>query len=351
MLFDASKRETLQKIAAIVLAASSSSISGAFTTSDPEPWERLFLAQQAPSSSAFLNAATFEHFKQLLMSSWQLCNENQLDAAERVVLGFLPQILSLPKHEPDTAFLASNGLRLQSIFAHHHLRLSEKIRLCEQSVNYAHYAGNANTLVTGLIELAWAHKYAKQSEKCWMLLQEALNQSHQASPLVQARAYSEYALALAEKGRIREAEFYIELAVEVFPDDPTKDPGCAFADSNMFDISYCAGFVYIYSGSITKAFDAFERYKQHPSGLTIPERYRLIIANGQSQAAILANEAERYADHLEDVILGSLRLRSKKRFGEALHIFQEEMPSSWLSVNRIRQIAEQYGLKRAELTY
>jgi hypothetical protein len=78
----------------------------------------------------------------------------------------------------------------------------------------------------------------------------------------------------------------------------------------------------------------------------IPERFRLSIANGQSQAAILDNDAERYADHLEDVLVGSVRIGSQKRFDEALGIFQEEMPASWLLVDRIRQLAEQYGLKR-----
>ena len=324
---------------------------GSFATSDPEPWERLFMAQQAPSPSTILNPATLEHFEHLLTISWRLCNENQLATAERVLVSFLPQLLSLSRHEQGTASLASRGLRLQSIFAHHHSRLSDKVRICEQSVNYAREAEDANILVTALIELAWAYKYAglpDSLQKRLIILQETLDQSRQASPLVQARIYSEYSLVLAERKRIREAELYIELAQEVFPDDPVKDLAFAFADSNMFDVSYCAAFVYIHTGSMTQALPAFERYKQHPSGLIIPERYRLIIANGQSQAAILANDAERYADLLEDVILGSARLGSQKRFDEALAIFRQEMSRSWLLSSRVKQLSEQYGLKREE---
>lgn len=138
------------------------------------------------------------------------------------------------------------------------------------------------------------------------------------------------------------------LAEEVFPDDPTKDPGFPFANSNIFIFSSYAGLVHIRSGSIKKAFNAFEHYKQHPSGLFIPERHRLGIVNGQSRAAILDNDAEGYADHLEDVLVGSVRLGSQKRFDEAIRIFQEEMPSSWLLVSRIRQLAEQYDLQRVE---
>jgi hypothetical protein len=242
-----------------------------------------------------------------------------------------------------------NEVRLA--FEGHHLRLNDKVRLCEQSVSYAREAEDANTLVTALIELAIAYEYVRQPDslkKRLITLQEALDQSRQASPLVQSRTYWQYSAVLAESGRIREAQFYIGLAQEVFPDDPTQDPGFALAEGNIFSFSYRAGLVHIHTGSTDQAFPAFEYYKQHPSGLVIPDRLRLLIANGQSQAAILDNDAERYADHLEDVLVGSVRIRSQKRFDEALQIFQEDMPASWLQVERIRQLAEQYGLKREQ---
>ena len=132
------------------------------------------------------------------------------------------------------------------------------------------------------------------------------------------------------------------------PDDPKKDRGFPFIDSNVFTFSLYAGLVCIHAGKIEQAFSAFEHYKQHPSGLFIPERLRLEIANGQSRAAILDNDAERYALLLEDVLVGSGRIRSQKRFDEALHIFQEDMPASWLLVQRIKELAEQYGLKREQ---
>lgn len=349
MLFDQSKRDALQKIAAAFLAAARPSTIVPFATSDPEPWERLSQAQLTSSPSTLLSAATLAYFEQLLTISWLLCDQNQFVPAEGVLMSFLPQLLSLPKQESRTAFLASHGLGLQGIFAGHHLRLGDKVRLCEQSVNYARLTGNANTLVTALIELAISYEYTKQPDslkKRLMTLQEALNESQEASPLVQSRTYWQYSAALASSGRIREAEVYIGLAQEVFPDDPTQDPGFAFAEGNIFSFSYRAGLVHIDAGRAQQAFSAFEYYKQHPSGLAIPDRFRFLIVNGQSRAAILDNDAERYAGLLEDVLIGSARMGSQKRFDEALHIFQEDMPASWLQVQRIKQLVEQYGLKR-----
>ncbi len=339
MAFNSSKRDTLRKIAAAFTI-------GPLAITDLEPWERLSMAQRASSPSSFLNATTLEHFQHLLLISWQLCNENQLVIAEEVLGSFLPQLLSLHAHDPRISLLAASGLYLQSMFAHHHLRLSDKVRLCEQSMSYAHEASDTNTLVSALIELALAYEYTRQPEKRLAALQEALVSSCQASPLVQSLTYSEYAAALAENKRVREAQLYMGLAEEVFPDDPTKDSGFAFSDGNIFCFSYRAGLVHIHAGSISQAFSAFEHYKQHRSGIVIPERLRLLIANGQSRAAIRANDAERYAYLLEDVLVGAVRIGSQKRFDEALVLFHQEMPTSWLSFSRIKHLSEQYDLRR-----
>lgn len=346
LLFDPSKRDALRRIAVAFLTASQAST---LAMSDPEPWERLSKAQQVSSPSSILNAATLEHFEDLLTICWQLCDQNQFAPAYGVLVSFLPQLLSLPKHDLGTASLVSRSLRLQSIFAGHHLRLSDKVRLCKQSVSYARQTKDANILATALRELVWAYKYSRQPDslqKRLITLQELLDLNCQVSPLVQSSIYSDYSIALAESGRLREAEFYMRLALEVFPDDPRSDPAFALAGGSMFNLSYCAGCVCIHAGKIEQAFSAFERYKQHPSSLIIPERMRLEIVNEQSRAAILDNDAERYAGLLEDALIGSVRIRSEKRFDEALAIFQEEMPASWLLVSCIKQLAEQYGLKR-----
>jgi tetratricopeptide (TPR) repeat protein len=232
------------------------------------------------------------------------------------------------------------------MLAHHDLRLSDKVRLCELSIDYACESEDVNTLVSAFIELALAYEYTKTPEKRLKTLQRALDYSRQASPLIQSLTYSEYAAALAESKRVREAQLYIGLAEEIFPDDPAKDPGCTFVDGNIFCFSYRAGIVHLHSGSIPQAFSAFEHYKQHRSGRIIPERLRLLIANGQSRAALLANDAERYADLLEDVIVGSMRIGSQKRFDEALTLFRQGVPTSWLSFPRMKHLSEQYELRR-----
>jgi transcriptional regulator with XRE-family HTH domain len=351
--FDPTKRATLRTLGELLkdvaLVAGSSVLVGEWmgqeSATDPEPWERLVRAQVTPSA---INTATLDHFAHLLSECWRLTDLNELAAAEGILSRFLPTIIALPSRDvtAQMASLASQGLRLQSVLVHHRSDTLHKVLLCQQAVKYAQYADDTNTLVTALIELAAAYKFEGQFEKRLSTLQEALGYSVKASPLVQSRAYSNCASALAESGRIAEARLYMSLARDVFPDNPTTDPDYVFADSSMFTLSYHAGKVYTYAGNIPDAFAAFDLYQQHPTHTTIPERIRLEIVNAQSRAAIRANDLEWYTSYLESAIKGALALGSRKRFNEAYRIFQQEMPLGWLATKQIQTLVEQYHLER-----
>jgi tetratricopeptide (TPR) repeat protein len=350
--FDPAKRATLRTLSELLrdaaLAAGASRILGEWMSqeirTDPEPWERLAIARVKPS---VMNRATLDHFEHLLGECWELTNLNELEAAEGILSSFLPKIIAVPSREvhANLAYLASQGLRLQSVLVHHRLDISNKVLICQQAVEYARYAGDTNTLVTALIELAAAYKFEGQLEKRLRTLQEALSYSVHASPLVQSRTYSNSATALAESGRIPEAQLYITLARDVFPNDPAGDPGVVLADSSIFTLSYHAGKVYMYAGNIPEAFAAFELYQQHSLHATIPERIRLEIVNAQSRAAIRVHDLDKYASLVESALVGALALGSKKRFDETYRIFQQEMPADWLATNQMKTIAEQYHLK------
>lgn len=321
--FDQAKRETLRQIAVATGAATA----GARIFLNPEPWDRLLAAQTKVS---ILNVASLDIFENLIAEGWKLSNINQLEAAEGIIASFLPQIQAIPPDEVTAriAFIASQGLRLQSILLHHRLHISDKMRMCQQSVEYARYANDTNTLVAALIELATAYEFSGQMEKCFQTLQEALFYSPQASPLVQSRVYSNNAIMLASGKRGKEAELYIGLAHSTFPDVPTQDPSYALADSSVFTLSHHTGLVRLHGGQLAQAPESFEFYKGHPAGTNIPERLRLEIVNGLSKTAIQSGELERYTQLFEDAIIGATRLGSKKRFDEAMSIFRQEVPQS-----------------------
>ncbi len=114
----------------------------------------------------------------------------------------------------------------------------------------------------------------------------------------------------------------------------------------MGTISYHAGLVKLSIGEPLQAFPAFNSFKQHPSGLAIPEHIRLETVNGQSRAAIMINDLERYTALAGEVFTGAIAIRSKKRFDEARTIFRQSVPKTWSRSSKIKEFAEKYQLDR-----
>jgi tetratricopeptide (TPR) repeat protein len=342
--FDPTKRETLRHIASMLGATTLSSQ----IMIDAEPWERLSRAAARPS---LFTAAAFDHFEHLLGEAWELSNLNDLETAQQVLSSFLPKIIAIPPRQVNArmAFLASQGLRLQSVLVHHRLRIAEKVLLCEQSVDYARAASDSNALVEALMELAVAYKYSGQPEQWFKLLQEALYYCPQASPLVQSQLYFKSALAFAFYAHKREAQSFMQMAFDVFPDHPELDPAYTLADSSIYTFSRDAGRAYLELGQTSDASRAFETYisQKSSSEPSIPERVWLEMTNGLCRVAILEKDLENYAHFLREALAGALALGSKKRFSEAYTTFREEMPATWLSNSLIQSIAEQYSLARA----
>lgn len=284
----------------------------------------------------------------LVEECWQLCNAGEMGIAEQVLTSFLPTITQIAPHQSDAAMVAAQGLRLHSILCAHQLQLLNKIFLCQQAVEYARCANDTNTLVASLTELAVAFKYAQQPENSFNTYQETLHYCDHTSPLLRSRVYAATAAAFAQRGHAQEAHRYISLAYEQFPDHPEDDACFSLADSGIFLLAYYKGLMHLALQQTQEAEMAFESFKTHPSGNKVPERNRLEILNYQGRAAILSNNLGMYAYCLEDGIAGAIALKSRKRFDEALRIYQHDMPQAWKQEPLIKQIAEQFQLAAGE---
>ncbi len=313
---------------------------------DAEPWERLSSSVDTPSN---LDTATLKHFETLMATCWQFSNSGELQLAEQVLASFLPHFLQLAPSHAQAAGLVSEGLRLQSILVAHRLRLEDKVRLCQQSVVYARQANDNSILVAALFELGTAFRYTQQDENVLRASQEMLFYSRHVPPLLQARAYVVSAEALARCGRTKEADFYIQLAYETFPDHSTYDP-VVHVNASLPSLGLYEGLAYLKQGKGDKAFATFGgnlfegRVTGYQSMSALPERIRLEITNHQGQAAILSNNLEEYARCFEEGITGAVALRSRKRFQEAVTIFRQEVPAKWRNEPRIKDLAERFHL-------
>ncbi|HZS76499.1 MAG TPA: helix-turn-helix transcriptional regulator [Ktedonobacteraceae bacterium] len=305
-----------------------------------DAWERLSLAGSGVSA---MNTDAFRHFQKVFEGCWGLCNAGDFEGAQQILSSFLPRMIQIAAKHPEAATLAAHGLRLQSLLMGHQLRTSDMVALCVQAVEYALLSKDSNALSAALNGLAVAFKYNQQPEASFKAYQEALYYSEQASPLFQSRVYAGAAATFAQRGRKQEALFYIGLAYEQLPEHPEDEPDFFTADNGLYMLSYYEGLMYLSLAQPQQALNAFERYKH---SATIPERNRLEIINHMGKAAIMANNLEQYAMHLEEGLSGAIALKSKKRFDEAISIYRYDMPRIWLDEPLLKQAAERFELDR-----
>lgn len=329
MSLDQSKRETLATLLKLAGVAVTLSL-------DPEPWERL------ATSAASINEATLNHFENLMQTCWQLSNTSELPTAEKLIPQFLPRLQELAPTQPRIAVLASQGLQLHSILVAHRFKLLDKILLCEKAVQHAKQGNDINTTVAALVQLGVAYQYAQQPDKALTTYQEALQYSEQTAPLLRARVYAESAEAFAQYQRKREAEFYLSLAYEVFPQQPELDPTALYADCGTHTLALYDGLTKLDLQQPEKAWSTFNDYTAQ-TNIQTPERIRLEIINHQGRAAMLAGDLEAYASCLQDGLHGSITIKSRKRYDEAVNIYQS-IPTTWKKHALIAPLSEQFQL-------
>ena len=340
--FDPERRSSILKALQAVGRASSIAVVIPHILVNPEPWERLIAATSQPSA---LNNETLSTFTSLTQACWKLTNSGELIIAEMTLSSFLPTLRQLAPSQPEAALLASQALQLRSVLVSHNLKVAEKLALCQQAVEYARLAQNHNTLVAELTELAVAYVYNNQYDKALTSYQEALMYCgyDDVSPLLRSRTYVEAGAIFAHYKRRKEADFYLDMAYEAFPTDPTSDPAHLYADHSRGGLAFYNGLIQLEKGQAIQAWNGFESFKEYD--LAIPERIRVLIVNQQGRAAILGNDLEKYAYCLEEGIAGAVTLKSKKRFAEAYSIFQQDMPKGWLQHQKIKPIVERYHLE------
>jgi hypothetical protein len=316
-------------------------LSFAGVTATPLAWWKY----QKESKQSLITERDFQYGQQLIEGGWGLCNAGEWQTAHYVLESILPDALCAASKQPEAALLAARGLVLQSILQVHQFNVAAMIPLCQQAVLYAKYAGDHTTICAALNGLAVGFKYNQLLESSFQTYLEAVNYcTEQAAPLVKSRIYAGLAASFAQRGYKGEADLYINLAYEHFPEHPEHDPHVLSADHGLYMIAYYHGLMYLALHQPQEALNAFESYKQHLSPSAVPMRNQLEIVNHQSRAAILSNDLDRYIICLQEGMQGALTLKSKKRLNEIVTIFREEVPGEWRHHSRITPFLERYPL-------
>ena len=278
-----------------------------------------------------------------ILACWQLMRGRDLLAVHSLLLTWLPSLDSLVAQslpsQKKAAKLAAQGYILAGLSAVLQEKMAEAEWCCRQAIEYSHISEDINLLVASLKHLATKYTDAHYPLLVLQTYQEALPCVPQVSPLLQSRIYLGLALAYAQCYQQREAESYLGLAQETFPNSPEADPSFLYADCGRSSLYHYGGLIALAFGQPQKAWDIFEEVHFLPSSSAIPERTRLEIINCQAEAAVEQQDLALACTHIQTGVKGASELKSTKRLGDVHRIYQK-MAQVWPYESQVKQLEE-----------
>ncbi len=159
------------------------------------------------------------------------------------------------------------------------------------------------------------------------------------SPLLHSRTYLGLALSYAQCKQKREADHYLGLAQDTFPERPEDDPSFLYADCGRSSLNHYGGLIHLEFGEAQKAWRTFAGVEVLASKTVVPERTLIEIVNCQAEAAVDQRDMEMAYAHVQAGLAGALKLNSEKRFYDTRSVYRK-MCVVWPHEPKVKQLEE-----------
>ena len=285
-----------------------------------------------------------------ITACWHLMNGKGLAAVNEVLPRLAPQLGALAlrpsKHQHSAAQLATQVAIIQAIVSMHQLNIKARETHCKDAIRYAHISGNNKLQAAAYMYLGYTFSFChqpRQPQKAITAFQQGLQTLGNDNSLIRSDILMGIAEACAQNGQEQEALRYIGLAQDHFPDYPENDPSYIYAECGTPTLYQWEGKMYLelvdyYTnrGYQQKASDAL---MQSIGVTSLNDRCTNETIIYQADAARVLGEIDIYARSLRQAAQMSITLGSKKRYNEALQVYQRT-PTTWIKEPQIQLLAK-----------
>ncbi len=184
-----------------------------------------------------------------LTACWHLLRGSDLDTVEQLLSAFLlPLRATAQQSSPQRAAaarLASQAHRISGIVALHRNDVRQRERHCQQALYYARIGSDASTHAAALISLASTYFYRGQPARAAGLYENALVHETTIPRLQQSRLHAELSVVYGQLGRDRDALRCLDVAQDLYPDQPELDPSSLYAEFTPASLTLEKGLAYL----------------------------------------------------------------------------------------------------------
>jgi transcriptional regulator with XRE-family HTH domain len=281
----------------------------------------------AEASSPSIDEKTLITFENVTENCWLLLRYDGLLTVEQLLPIYLQSFAFFAqkpsRYQERVASIVAQGYMLQGLVSVLNSDSAGGEKCCKQAVFFARLAKDRNLEAAALKHLAT--KFLDNGHPLWTLqtFQEVLPFVKDISPLLRGRTYLGLALAYARIHQKNDALYYLDLAHDSFPKNPESDESFSFADCHTSSLHHYGGLIHIEFAQFERAHDMFVQVEELPTRSTIPERTRIEIMNCQAETSLALRDVRSSCDLIEKSITGALKLKSDKRYHDALALYKQ----------------------------
>ena len=273
--------------------------------------------------------------------SWQLYFEGGLAEVERILPGYLSQLLPLAQqsspYSERAASLLSQGYQLASLLALQHQNFGTAYNYARQAFDYGELADNPALQATSLVRQAAVYLYLKHPIPRLQAYQRALELSANTSPLLQGRIYAGLTEVHSSLGHEYDAQRFLELAHTTFPESYETDPNFSYTHFNHWSITALEGLTCLNLNQPEQAWDAFAKIDQRIPTSPVPNRVELTVR--QADTAVALSDRDQACTYIEAARNSALALGNQLRYDE-VHKLYDTMLTKWPNEPSVKALQE-----------
>ncbi len=272
---------------------------------------------------------------------WQLYFEGGLQEVERILPGYLSQLVMLIQSSPSqrlrAASLASQSCQLASLLALQHQNFGTAHTYTQRSLEYGELANDTNLQVASLIRLGQVYLYLKRPVQRLLAYKRALPSIAATSPLLQGRVYIGLAEAHGHLKNERKSQQFLTLAHATYPTQCETDPNFAYTHFNRSSLSSFEGLMYLHLRRPQQAWELFRQVDKLVPNELIPNRVELTVRLAAASYAL--SDRDRACQYVETAITQARAVGNQLRYDEASTIY-ERMCTKWRGEKSVKKLRD-----------
>jgi transcriptional regulator with XRE-family HTH domain len=271
---------------------------------------------------------------------WRLYFEGYHTEIRNVLPGYLLRLSPLAerpsRYQQRAGNLASQAHQLAFLLAIQKQDFCTALMHTKEAFQYGAIAEDFNLQTSALIREGYVYYLVNDPESMLYQYQKAFQNCDKVPPLLQGRTYTGLAKSHAFLKQEQEADHFLGLARDTFPEHPEKEPAYSFTHWDSFTP---ANYEIVACLQLNKPKSAWEVCEKIAKAGALRTTHRVELLVRQAETTFALGKLDQCRSYVEQAVIAALELGSDLRYYEAYKVYVL-MRKKWPREQDVKELTE-----------